>query len=281
MWLIIIISIVLVAILVLAIVYFRYENTSLQNSYFSFFTTKPVSEEGIKIAQISDFHNCNKRRLADSAADEIRKENVDIIVITGDLIDSRRTDVGIAERFVDRLSDLAKVYYVAGNHEARKEKEYARLCAFMQKRGVTVLENSADVCEIRGKKINLVGLKDPRFYNIDDDESGEYVAKSLESVEYDASLFTILLSHRPEFFEKYARKAFDLVFCGHAHGGQFRILGRGLFAPGQGVFPKYTAGKYESSGTTMIVSRGLGNSLFPLRLNNRSNLVFVTVNRSK
>jgi predicted MPP superfamily phosphohydrolase len=88
--------------------------------------------------------------------------------------------------------------------------------------------------------------------------------------------YTILLSHRPELFEVYAQHTVDLVFSGHAHGGQFRIpFVGGLIAPNQGLFPKYDAGIYEEGNTTMVVSRGIGNSIVPFRINNRPEIVLV------
>ena len=88
--------------------------------------------------------------------------------------------------------------------------------------------------------------------------------------------YTILLSHRPELFEVYAENNIDLIFSGHAHGGQFRIpFVGGLIAPNQGLFPKYDAGIYEEGNTTMVVSRGIGNSIVPFRINNRPEIVLV------
>jgi predicted MPP superfamily phosphohydrolase len=88
--------------------------------------------------------------------------------------------------------------------------------------------------------------------------------------------YTVLLSHRPELFDVYVQNGVDLVLSGHAHGGQFRVpfLG-GLVAPNQGLFPQYDGGVYKSGKTTMIVSRGIGNSAFPFRINNRPELVIV------
>lgn len=90
----------------------------------------------------------------------------------------------------------------------------------------------------------------------------------------------ILLAHEPQFFEKYVGAGYDLTLCGHAHGGQWRIpfTGIGLYAPGQGAFPKYTAGVHEKDGKAMIISRGLGNSEFPLRLFNRPEIVVIEIN---
>lgn len=88
--------------------------------------------------------------------------------------------------------------------------------------------------------------------------------------------YCILLSHRPEAFEVYAGENIDLVLSGHAHGGQFRLpfIG-GMVAPNQGLFPKYDAGVYTQGNTTMVVSRGIGNSIIPIRFNNRPEIVSV------
>ena len=99
-----------------------------------------------------------------------------------------------------------------------------------------------------------------------------------EIVRMQSDQYTVLLSHRPELAVVYDRYDVDLVLSGHAHGGQFRLpLIGGLYAPDQGLFPKYTAGVYEMTDLTMVVSRGLGNSIFPLRFNNRPEVVVVTL----
>ncbi|MDE6613711.1 MAG: hypothetical protein K2K28_04075 [Clostridia bacterium] len=85
------------------------------------------------------------------------------------------------------------------------------------------------------------------------------------------------MAHEPQYFENYVKAGFPLTLCGHAHGGQWRIpfTGRGLYAPKQGRFPKYTQGLHEKEGRKMIISRGLGNSEFPLRLFNRPEIVVI------
>ena len=94
--------------------------------------------------------------------------------------------------------------------------------------------------------------------------------------------YNILLSHRPEIFEKYVDLQVDLVFTGHAHGGQFRIpfIG-GLYAPGQGLFPKYTSGIHEKENTKMIVNRALGDSGITIRINNMREIILVTLKSKK
>jgi hypothetical protein len=130
------------------------------------------------------------------------------------------------------------------------------------------------------EEIQLIGIDDPA--NRIEPATGlataeENIIKSLNRAE-EAAAFQILLSHRPEMLSLYSEYGFDLVFSGHAHGGQFRIpFVGGLVAPNQGLLPKYTAGKHEAGDTAMIVNRGLGNSLFPFRIFNRPEIVEVTL----
>ena len=119
--------------------------------------------------------------------------------------------------------------------------------------------------------IEILGIEDPL--------SGSTVADVL-SLHPRSELPRLTLSHRPEVFEDYVAAGEQLVFSGHAHGGQLRLPGiGGLIAPGQGFFPTYTAGVYGEQGTQMIVSRGLGNSLFPYRIFNRPEVIFITLER--
>ena len=203
----------------------------------------------------------------------------DIIVLTGDLIDSRKTDIGVAGSLAEKAVEIAPTYFVTGNHEARIDG-YDELRNNLIAAGVTVLENEAVAIEKDGDEITLLGVNDPSFqtdYLIGD--SASVVQSALDGLADDEQ-YTILLSHRPELFETYADASVDLVFSGHAHGGQFRIpfLG-GVIAPNQGFFPKYDAGLYTQGNTNMVVSRGLGNSLFPFRVNNRPELIIVELGK--
>jgi predicted MPP superfamily phosphohydrolase len=118
-----------------------------------------------------------------------------------------------------------------------------------------------------------MGVIDPSFQALSDEEA---MRASLQSLDREENVFTVLLSHRPELFHIYVENSIDLVFSGHAHGGQIRLpFVGGLYAPHQGLFPEYDAGVYTQDGTTMLVSRGVGNSLFPLRLNNRPEVLLI------
>ncbi|MFV0255080.1 MAG: metallophosphoesterase [Erysipelotrichaceae bacterium] len=235
----------------------------------------PTNFSGFKIVHISDFHNTDfgNNNNKDLVA-MITGENPDIIVITGDMIDSRRTDIEISLAFAKEIQKIAPVYYVNGNHESRIA-EYDKFEAQLQEIGVIVLSNETQDLTINEQSIQIVGLNDPDFYNINDKE---YVEKQLELLinQSDKSKFTILLIHRPELFESYAEYGVDLSFSGHAHGGQIRLpFFGGIVAPDQGIFPKYDGGIYQIDDSYMVLSRGLGNSLFPLRVNNNPELVVV------
>ena len=164
------------------------------------------------------------------------------------------------------------MYYVTGNHEARAPEAAQALLDGLTRAGVTVLRSEAVDLQEGGESIRLIGVDDPSF-------GGEAnLDATLEALSSDD--FTILLAHRPEKIDEYAKWGIDLVLSGHAHGGQIRIPGiGGVYAPGQGFFPKYTSGEYAVGGTTMIVSRGLGNSVLPLRVNDRPEVVIVTLNK--
>ena len=124
-----------------------------------------------------------------------------------------------------------------------------------------------------------MGIDDPSFqedYLFGDSES--VVRQAIYDLQNESDGYTILLSHRPELFDLYVETEMDLVFSGHAHGGQFRLpFVGGLVAPNQGFFPKYDAGLFSEGSTNMIVSRGVGNSIIPIRFNNRPEIIVATL----
>lgn len=253
------------------------ENKNLELNTFEIFSRNlPKEFEGFRIAQISDLHNAEFGEDNSELIRILKDSNPDIIAITGDVVDSRRTDIDISLDFIEEALKIAPCYYVSGNHESRIS-DYYILKEQMIKAGVTVLENQTSVITRSNSNIKIIGINDPSFnsdYLMGDEKS--VIESQLKIVAQNEDNFTVLLSHRPEFFELYEDYKFDLVLSGHAHGGQFVLpfLG-GLFAPGQGFFPKYDAGLFEKNGTNMIVSRGIGNSIIPLRLNNRPEVILI------
>ena len=175
--------------------------------------------------------------------------------------------------FIKQITRIAPVYFVSGNHE-HQSGAWEELSDLLVEEGVTVLNNGKSVIERNGETITLLGLADKKV-----NQHYDKMLHTLMAGQEDS--FNILLSHRPELFEAYVQENIDLAFTGHAHGGQIRIpfLHRGIFAPHQGFFPKYTEGMHEKDGTVMVVSRGLGNSSFPFRIFNRPELVEVTLEK--
>ena len=272
------IIIILISIILLFFIsiYLYYENNYLQVSNYTIESNKISKNfDSFKIAKISDFHNTKSKKLTNDLVKEIKKSKPNIIVLTGDLVDSYKTNIDVAISFVKKINNIAPVYYVTGNHEARIDN-YAELKDELEKNKVVILDGKLEIIEKDNSEINLIGIDDPSFnFNTYRDDS-TIIQDSLVSIQYDKNNFNILLSHRPELIETYAKNNFDLVLSGHAHGGQIRIpLIGGLIAPNQGIFPKYTSGIYEMNNTKMIISRGIGNSIFPFRVNNRPELVII------
>ncbi len=256
-------------------------NTALMTNAVAISSSRiPAAFSGFRIAQVSDLHNAEFGKNNAELLKLLSESRPDIIVITGDLIDANHTDVGIALCFAQESVRIAPTYYVTGNHEAASP-QYDTLKAGLEEAGVIVLEDEAVSLERNGETITLLGLGDPDF-TVKGDMFGEtsaMVSTKLKNLDDGEGGYTILLSHRPELFETYVNCSIDLVFAGHAHGGQFRLpfIG-GVIAPNQGLFPKYDAGLYTDGGTNMVVSRGIGNSIIPLRFNNQPEIVLVELN---
>lgn len=232
----------------------------------------PESFEGFRIVQISDLHNTD---FGGKLLEKTAQAKPDIIVLTGDIVDSYSTDIPVAVEFAQKVCEIAPVYYVTGNHE-RRIAEYESIKAQFEAAGVEILDGKTAEISRNGEKISLTGIDDFNFFtgaNLQE----QYLAFSqkLNNLAAESGEETnILLSHNPQFFELYSECGFDIVFCGHAHGGQIRLpfIG-GLYTPDQGFFPEYTEGVHTRGKTNMVISRGLGNSIFPLRVFNRPEII--------
>lgn len=237
----------------------------------------PEEFDGFRIIQVSDFHNDKFGRNQLRLIDKIKETKPDLIVMTGDLIDRRRTDIDIAVSLARGLAKIAPTCFVSGNHEVLSG-EYETLKKKLERAGVILLDDASFVIRSKKAAVRIDGVRNPSERERSDQVRN--IERSLASIKGESADFSILLAHRPDLFEVYERFDYDLIFSGHAHGGQFRFpfIG-GLLAPDQGFFPKYDSGPYRLGKTTMIVSRGLGNSLFPFRLNNGPELVLVKLER--
>lgn len=237
----------------------------------------------LSIVHISDLHNKTFGWRQTRLLNKIKAIHPDIIVITGDLVDGAPHHH--AAVFLQKASSICPIYFVRGNHESIAGN-FPVLKQTLSKCNVHLLVNrSVDVTK-DGYTYRISGLDDPIFH-IKGKKYAGYIKKTLDEMldkpkcTQKRADFQILLSHRPELFSLYSRYPFDLVLCGHAHGGQVRLpFTDGLYAPNQGILPKYTSGAHTKNNTTEIISRGLGNSSFPLRLFNFPEIVHIQITLS-
>jgi predicted MPP superfamily phosphohydrolase len=276
-WLIIFtgtILLILVAILILMIIFT--DNITLQLTTYQI-THEQIPEEfdGFRIAQVSDLHNTEFGENNANLVAALTESDPDIIVFTGDQLDARNVNKDVVLNLVRQTVQIAPCYLVTGNHEG----SLVGMLEFhnqLSAEGVIVLDN--EVCELthNGASIDLVGLTDPtmnkRYYR---DGAKVSLDLTLQELDLDKDRYTILLAHRPEYLYVYERNRVDLALCGHNHGGQIRIKDRGLVGADKKLFPEYDAGVYTLKNATMVLSRGLGNSIFPWRVNNPPEVVIV------
>lgn len=279
----------LVLLIVIALLLFcSYQNRHLETTYYTYKAEQLGADlEGYRIVQISDLHNVKFGKNNQKLVDRIRECEPDMIVLTGDLVDSNHTNVDRAVQFVDEIVKICPVYYVTGNHEYWLDtSEYENLMDGVASAGVIILDDQVVEISRGDAKFRLVGLDDRSLADgtlealLSDEsirnnqaEQKEEIADNEDSGEKE---LTVVLAHEPQYLARYAGTGVDLVLSGHAHGGQFRLpFVGGIVAPDQGFLPEYTAGEYYMNGTEMIVSRGLGNSVIPVRLFNYPEIVCV------
>ena len=252
-------------------------------------------ETPIRIALVTDLHSCYYGENQADLIDAIAAENPDVILLGGDIFDDVKEDTN-TELLLAGIVGRYPIYYVTGNHECWGGKyRFDKQMAILEKYSIPVLSVETQTLTVNGEAISFCGVDDPDVYmvNTDPDQNPEgyiqaqtnkedtflsQISAVSDTVSEDS--YTILLSHRPEYYEAYTGHDFDLVLCGHAHGGQWRIPGilNGLYAPHQGIFPKYAGGKYDNEDMTMIVSRGLAKETTKIpRIFNRPELVVIDI----
>ena len=255
-------------------------NTAVGATHYVFTSERlPEAFDGFKAAQISDLHNAEKGKDNSALVKILIEEKPDIIVFTGDMIDSSHTDTAVALSFAEKAVKIAPCYYVTGNHEARLGEVYDEFEKKLCKTGVTVLRDKA-VNVFRGKSsIQLIGLDDPGFKSRDAYAQEGMTLSTLVELK-DEHSFSVVLSHRPELFNAYTEAMADLVLSGHTHGGQIRLPFIGaVIAPDQGFFPKYDTGMFTQNNTSMIISQGIGNSVIPIRFMSKPEVVIAELHK--
>lgn len=264
---------------VLATLRLWYGNNRLTVSHYVLRSGKLAAP--VRIVQLSDLHN--KRFGKDNARlkQAVLREKPDLLVFTGDLEDRRRPYCPWSVHFLTELAQSVPVYFVLGNQEMRGG--FAETVSrALRDGGVTVLNGETVTVPVRGQMISMLGLNDyasarERVFPY---AHGRALLRGFEQ----SPGFRLLLTHYPHYFARYRRSYQysryrpDLTLAGHAHGGLIRLpFFGGVIAPGQGLFPYFTAGLYTEGGADMIVSRGLGNSGLPFRINNPPEIVVADI----
>lgn len=226
----------------------------------------PAGFDGCRIVHISDLHGRWFGAEQEKLLEAVRRQKPELILMTGDWVDRdyQGEDERCCQVVVKGLLEIAPVYGIIGNHEARaKHRSY--LIEELSRLGVRLLLDETIVLKRRCDSIHLVGFETPYHAPLKEDLSE---LKRLEEEYREAlnprkaegeSVYRLVMAHRPELIDMYQQLELDLVLSGHAHGGLMRLpFGYRLLAPGQSWFPKYTHGMYQKEETRMIVSCGLG-----------------------
>lgn len=230
----------------------------------------PESFDGFKIVQLSDLHGAEFGEDGMGLVEKVKELEPDIIALTGDFV-TDEGDLAAVEKLAARLTELCPVYFVSGNHEFGSGLA-VKVRNILERAGVKYLSNEYLTISRGEDGILLGGVEDPLAYA--DMLSPDELAQKMNDAAPDA--FKILLGHRNYWMTEYPELPVDLIFCGHAHGGLIRIPGvGGLIGTDRRLFPDFDAGQFNNGRYTLIVSRGLGNSVPIPRIFNRPEIVCV------
>ena len=232
----------------------------------------PSITHPITFAILTDLHSSSYNNNMQELIDAVNATNPNAVLLVGDIFDHHYENEN-SWRLVQALIESYPCYYVTGNHEMVHDKlDY--ILSQLRSIGVHVLQGNSEILEQQGQRIRICGVDD----NLAEDYTTQVHKVSTEICDAD---YHILLSHRPESVELYEQTGADLIISGHTHGGQWRIPGvlpNGLYAPHQGLFPKYTNGIYHFNDWTLLVSRGLDKqSVKYPRIFNRPEIVILTL----
>ncbi len=221
----------------------------------------------LRIIHLSDIHSCD---FTERLLRRVSAKKPDLIIVTGDLWDRTKLRIPEMTAFMEKLAGICETVYIPGNHEFH-EPQHEQIFQQLAEMGINVLRHRI----MDHKGISLLGMDVLKYGAFNDAELKRLSARGG---------YRIAAVHFPQFYEEvYSEYDIDLVLCGHAHGGQFRIpfTKIGLYSPGLGVFPKYSEGLHERNGVKMIVSRGIGNSRFPFRLFNPPEMIVIDLRSKK
>lgn len=233
--------------------------------------------DGFKIIHLSDLHNKEFGTEQSTLLNMTESVKPDIILVTGDIIDRRNVNIEKAIQYFKTAVNIASVYFSSGNHE-HSFKRFDELKNELIEMGVNVLDDKIKKIKKGNQIISIIGVNDLDFFQNSTD-----FKNTINRLSGEAEGFKILMSHKPHKVNIYKDSGVHLVLSGHAHGGQIRlpIIG-GLYAPGQGLFPRFTSGLYKiGNDVSLVVNRGLGDSVFPWRINNPPEIILITLKTPK
>ncbi len=233
-------------------------------------TSKLETDQSFTVLQLTDLHNKQFGDNNEKLLHEIEQLDVDVIVITGDLIDRRTDDLQFVLEFADKLTTInSNIYFVSGNHEWENPLRESFIQG-LSKRGIQLIDNQNRIIEIRDISFQLAGVADPSTNH----DNLELAIKGLNQDDV-----TVLLSHAPDLSHTEYSEPVDLVLSGHTHGGQIRFpLIGAIVAPDQGFFPKYDQGLFDlNERQQLYIDSGLGTSVIDIRMFNQSQMTLITV----
>jgi predicted MPP superfamily phosphohydrolase len=208
----------------------------------------------------------------------MRELEPDIVVLTGDMVTGNDKDFTVFFNLVEQISQEYPIYYIPGNHEvALKDSSKQEFLNLFERTGVVFLNNQKVELESDcGDIINLYGLWYQNLHYVKEPLNIEMIEQYIGVA--NTSVYNILLTHQPKYFELYEKWGADLIMSGHIHGGMVRLPYFGpVFSPDEGLFPQYAAGEYYLNDSVLVVSRGLGIGTRGFRVFNRPDLVLITL----
>ncbi|MBD5547266.1 MAG: hypothetical protein HDQ97_07695 [Lachnospiraceae bacterium] len=250
-------------------------------------TGKALKKDGT-IILLSDLHNKSFGKKNERLLAAIENIHPDMILIAGDMYTSAKGgDIQTAKELVCALAKRYPVYYGNGNHE-HKTRLYPEHFGTMYQEFADAVKN-AGVRHLVNEKVSLPAFNmDIYGLEIEREYYGKFKSAQVEPSylegllgKTDASRFSVLIAHNPDYFGAYAGWGADLVVSGHVHGGLMKLpfLG-GVISPALKLFPKYDGGEFKEGKATMILGRGLGTHTLPIRIFNPGELVVIRLSRS-
>ena len=232
----------------------------------------PKEFDGFRIVFLTDFHCKVFGKNENKLIQTIDSCTPDLVVFTGDMIDGEHKDIAPVQQLLAGLTGKYPMYAVSGNHEKDNLSNYKILLGYYKKYGVIDLDNQSLTVTRNNASIGVYGLPYQDRY---------FIKKTGYIPDKDEHEFNILLYHDATVFPFISRYGYNLVLSGHTHGGIIRIpfLG-GLISNKGTLFSEFDSGMYQRNGSTLISSRGIGDSYVP-RFYNRPEVVCITLRTEK